>query len=111
MDNKTLKIEKVGYRYPNLIFSLEGQTFLVRVKDGRGKKWLKSENIDGVYVYPTIENDMNGARSIPSRDLAKFVRDVLNNFPTRMNNTNEYARNFIWGWRNGMYEDKSGNER
>jgi hypothetical protein len=28
-----------------------------------------------------------------------------------MSNTNEPARNLIWGWRHGIYEDKSGNEK
>ena len=107
----SIKIERVGYRYPNLVFSLNGQTFLLRLKEGRGKKWLKSENVESVNVYPTIENDMNGSLRVPSRNMEKLVRDILNNFPTRMNNTNESARNFIWGWRYGMFEDKSGNEK
>ena len=104
----SIRIERIGYRYPNLIFSLNGQTFLLRVKPGRGKKWLKCGMIESVSVYPTIENDMSGSLFVPSRNILKFVKDILSNFPTRMENTNEPARNFIWGWRKGMYEDKSG---
>ena len=103
-----LKIDKVGYRYPNLVFSLEGQTWMIRLKDGRGKKWLKVGNIESVHVYPTIENDMSRNLKIPVRNMEKLIKDVLTNFPTRMNNTNEPARNLIWGWRHGMFEDKSG---
>ena len=97
-----MKIERVGYRYPNLVFSLDSVTWLIRVKPGRGKKWLKVENIEYVYVYPTIENDMSRDLKIPVRNMEKLVRDILNNFLIRMNNTNEPARNFIWGWRYGM---------
>ena len=43
--------------------------------------------------------------------MEKLIKDVLTNFPTRMANTNEPARNLIWGWRQGMFEDKSGNEK
>jgi hypothetical protein len=103
-----LKIERVGYRYPNLVLSINGQTVLIRVKPGRGKKWLKLGNIESVHVYPTIENDMNQDMKVPVRDMWRLVSNVLNNFPTRMNNTNEPARNFIWGWRHGVYENKSG---
>jgi hypothetical protein len=103
-----LKIERVGYRYPNLIFSLNGQTLLLRIKEGRGKKWIKPENVESVNIYPTIENDMNGSLHVPIRNMEKLVRDILNNFPTRMANTNEPARNFIWGWRHGIFWDKSG---
>lgn len=103
-----LRIERVGYQYPNLIFSLNGQTFLFRIKDGRGKKWLKLGNIESVHVYPTIENDMSQDLKVPVRNMEKLMKDVLNNFPTRMNNTNEPARSFIWGWRNGVYGNKTG---
>ena len=106
-----LKIEKVGYRYPNLVFSLNGQTMLIRVKDERGKKWIKLGNIESVHVYPTIENDMSRDLKVPVRDMGRLMKEVLNNFPTRMANTNEPARNLIWGWRHGIYEDKSGNEK
>lgn len=102
------KIEKVGYRYPNLVFSLNGLTIQIRVKDERGKKWIKLGNIGSIYVYPTIENDMSRDLKVPVRDMRRLMKDVLNNFPTRMVNTNEHARNLIWGWRNGIYEDKSG---
>ena len=108
MDNKTLKIEKVGYRYPNLVFSLNGQTILIRVKDDRGKKWIKLGNIESVHVYPTIENDMSQDFKVPVRDMGRLMKEILNNFPTRMANTNEPARNLIWGWRHGIYENKSG---
>ena len=103
-----LKIEKVGYRYPNLVLSINGQTMLIRVKDERGKKWIKLRNIGSVYVYPTIENDMSQDFKVPVRDMGRLMKEVLNNFPTRMANTNEPARNLIWGWRHGIYEDKSG---
>lgn len=103
-----LKIEKVGYQYPNLVFSLNGQTILIRVKDERGKKWIKLGNIESVHVYPSIENDVSQNMKVPVRDMWRLMKEVLNNFPTRMNNTNEHARNFIWGWRYGMFEDKSG---
>jgi hypothetical protein len=106
-----LKIERVGYRYPNLVLSINGQTMLIRVKPGRGKKWLKLENIESVHVYPTIENDMSRDLKVPVRDMGRLMKEVLNNFPTRMANTNEPARNLIWGWRQGMFEDKSGNEK
>ena len=106
-----LKIEKVGYRYPNLVFSLNGQTMLIRVKPGRGKKWLKQENIESISLYPTVENDMSRDLKVPVRDMGRLMKEVLNNFPTRMANTNEPARNLIWGWRHGMFEDKSGNEK
>ena len=106
-----LKIERVGYRYPNLIFSLNGQTMLIRVKDERGRKWIKLGNIEYVHVYPTIENDMSQDLCVPVRSMERLMKDVLNNFPTRMNNTNEPARNLMWGWRNGMFEDKSGMEK
>ena len=103
-----LKIEKINYRYPNLVFSLNGQTMLIRVKDERGKKWIKLGNIESVNVYPTIENDMSRDLKVPVRNMGRLMKEVLNNFPTRMDNTNEPARNFIWGWRHGIYEDKSG---
>ena len=103
-----LKIERVGYHYPNLVLSINGQTMLIRVKPGRGKKWLKLGNIESVHVYPTIEHDMSRNMKVPVRNIGRLMRMVLNNFPTRMNNTNEPARNFIWGWRHGVYENKSG---
>ena len=103
-----LKIEKVSYRYPNLVFSLNGQTMLIRVKNERGKKWIKLGNIESVRVYPTIENDISRDLKVPVRDMGRLMKEVLNNFPTRMANTNEPARNLIWGWRHGMFEDKSG---
>ena len=103
-----LKIERVGYRYPNLVFSINGQTMLIVVKPGRGKKWLKQENIESISLFPTIKNDMNRDMKVPVRNMGRLMRTVLNNFPTRMDNTNETARNFIWGWRHGMFEDKSG---
>ena len=79
-----LKIDKVGYRYPNLVFSLEGQTWMIRLKDGRGKKWLKVGNIESVHVYPTIENDISRDLRVPVRDMWKLMKEILNNFPTRM---------------------------
>jgi len=103
-----LKIERVSYQYPNLVFSLNDQTVLIRVKNERGKKWIKLGNIESVYVYPTIENDMSRDLKVPVRDMGRLMKEVLNNFPTRMSNTNEPARNLIWGWRHGIYEDKSG---
>ena len=103
-----LKIEKVGYRYPNLVLSINDQTFLIRVKPGRGKKWLKLENIESINVYPTIKNDIGRKMKIPVRNMERLMRMILNNFPTRMDNTNEPARNFIWGWRHGIFKDKSG---
>ena len=106
--DKTLKIENIGYHYPNLIFSLNKQTWLIRVKDGRGKKWLKIGVIDNISIFPTIKNDLSHPLPTPIRNLTKFIRSILDNFPTRLNNTNEYARNFIWAWRHGIYEDKSG---
>lgn len=109
----TLIIDRVGYLYPNLVLSINSQTFLFRVKDERGKKWLKWKNIESVYLYPTIENDWPSSSSPrphhpPIKNIERLVIDLLNNFPTRMDNTNEYSRNFIWGWRKGTYEDKSG---
>ena len=98
MDNKILKVEKVGYRYPNLVLSINDITFLLRIKDGRGNKWLKWRMIDSVFAYPTIENDMKETK-LPIRSLEKFVISVLYNFPTRANNINDTAREFIWGWR------------
>ena len=103
-----LKIERVGYRYPNLVFSINGETMMIRVKPGRGKKWLKQENIESISLFPTIKNDMNQNMKVPVRDMRRLMRTVLNNFPIRMANTNKPARNFIWGWRFGIYEDKSG---
>jgi hypothetical protein len=103
-----LKIERVGYHYPNLVLSINGQTMLIRVKPERGKKWLKQENIESIHLYPTIENDINRDTKVPVRNMERLMRTILNNFPTRMNNTNEPARNFIWGWRHGVYENKSG---
>ena len=103
-----LKIERVGYQYPNLVFSINNQTMLIRVKPGRGKKWLKQENIESISLYPTVENDINWNMKAPVRNMGRFMRMVLNNFPTRMGNTNEHARNFMWGWRHGIFKDKSG---
>ena len=103
-----LKIERAGYKYPNLILSINDLTMLIRVKPERGKKWLKQENIESISLYPTIENDINPDMKVPVRNMGRLMRTVLNNFPTRMNNTNEPARNFIWGWRHGVYENKSG---
>lgn len=103
-----LKIEKVGYRYPNLVFSLNGQTTIIRVKDKRGKKWIKLGNIESVHVYPTIENDISRDLKVPVRDMGRLMKEVLNNFPTRMANTNEPALKLIWEWRHEMFENKSG---
>ena len=100
-----LKIEKVNYRYPNLIFSFNGQTMLIRVKDKRGKKWIKLGNIESIHVYyvyyPTIENDMFRDLKVPVRDMGRLMKEVLNKFPTRMENTTEPARDLILGWRLG----------
>ena len=93
-----LKIERPGYQYPNLIFSINDMTFLLRLKSGRGKKWLKWRMVDSVFAYPTVENDMKETK-LPIRSLEKFVISVLSNFPTRANNINEPAREFIWKWR------------
>ena len=93
-----LKIDRVGYRYPNLVLSINDITFLFRLKSGRGKKWLKWRMVYLVFAYPTIENDMKETK-LPIRSLEKFVISVLSNFPTRSDNTNEPARDFIWKWR------------
>lgn len=93
-----LKIERPGYRYPNLILSINDITFLLRLKSGRGKKWLKWRMVDSVFAYPTVENDMKETK-LPIRSLEKFVISVLSNFPTRSNNINAQARDFIWVWR------------
>jgi hypothetical protein len=94
-----LKIDKVGYSYPNLVFSINDITFLLILKSGRGKKWLKWRMVYLVFAYPTIENDMKRTKKLPIRSIEKFVISVLSNFPTRSNNTNESAREFIWKWR------------
>ena len=99
-----LKIERPGYQYPNLIFSINDITFLLRLKSGRGKKWLKWRMVNSVFAYPDVANDMKKTklplRSLfPSRSLEKFVISVLSDFPTRSDNTNESARDFIWKWR------------
>jgi hypothetical protein len=93
-----LKIDKVGYSYPNLVFSINDITFLLILKSGRGKKWLKWRMVNLVFAYPTIENDMKETK-LPIRSLEKFVISVFSNFPTLSNNTNEPAREFIWKWR------------
>ena len=100
-----LKIEKVNYRYPNLIFSFNGQTMLIRVKDKRGKKWIKLGNIEFIHVYspyyPTIEYDISRDLKVPVRDMGRLMKEILNNFPIRMENTTEPARDLILGWRLG----------
>jgi hypothetical protein len=95
-----LKIDKVCYRYPNLLLSINDLTVLIRVKPGRGKKWLKWRMIDSVFAYPTIENDTKETK-FPIRSLEKFIISVLSNFPTISTTTitNEPARDFIWKWR------------
>ena len=92
-----LKIDKAGYGYPNLVISINDLTFLLRLKSGRGKKWLRWRMIDSVFAYH-IENDIKETK-LPIRSLEKFVISVLSNFPTRSTNTNDTARDFIWKWR------------
>ena len=93
-----LKIDRVSYKYPNLVLSINDITFLFRIKEGRGKKWLKWRMISSVFAYPTVENDMKETK-LPIRSLEKFIASVFSNFPTRANNINESAREFIWKWR------------
>jgi hypothetical protein len=93
-----LKIDKVSYRYPNLVLSINDITFLLLLKSGRGKKWLKWRMVYSVFAYPTVENDTKETK-LPIRSLEKFIISVLSNFPTRSNNTNDTARDFIWKWR------------
>jgi len=90
-----LKIDKAGYRYPNLVISINDITFLFRLKPGRGKKWLRWRMIDSVFAYH-VENDMKETK-LPIRSLEKFVISVLSNFSTT--NTNDTARYFIRKWR------------
>ena len=54
---------------------------LIRVKDERGKKWIKLGNIESVHVYPTIENDMSRDLKVPVEIWGDLMKEVLNNFP------------------------------